>query len=105
MIQQPFIRAFLAFVLVSGFMAAIIALFINSIPTSNEQLLSYMLGQLSGFVAAIVAFDFGSSRASEHKTELLNAAPGDPQQVEVVNTRADPVPTSQMPDPTFGGKL
>jgi hypothetical protein len=34
-----------------------------------------MLGQLSGFVAAIVAFDYGTSRGSEAKTDILAERP------------------------------
>ena len=68
-------RAFLSAAIVSGFLIALVALFRQEIPTANEQLLSYMLGQLSGFVAAIVAFDYGTSRGSEAKTDILAERP------------------------------
>ena len=75
MSHHNLMRGFLSGVVVMGFMVALIALFRHSIPASNEQLLSYMLGQLSGYVGAIMLFEFGSSRGSEAKTELLNGPP------------------------------
>ena len=47
-----------AFVLTSAFIGAIVMLSWRGIPPSNEQLLTYMLGQLSGFVAAAVGVYF-----------------------------------------------
>lgn len=89
------IRMVLAAVVVAGFMAALIALFFRAIPAANEQLLSYMLGQLSGFVAAIMAFNFGSSQGSEDKTAILSNRPtGQPE---------DPVHVEEgLPSPEFG---
>ena len=101
MLEVTRMRAFLAVLLVAGFMAALVALFRQAIPQSNEQLLSYMLGQLSGFVAAIVSFDFGSSRGSEQKTELLSQSPTETQKVEVVNPPTDPVQV-EVPTTTYG---
>lgn len=81
------IRAILSFAVVSGFLLAVAVLFYRGIPTENEQLLSYMLGQLSGFVGALVAFYFGSSHGSEAKTALMadsaSGRPNDPLHVEV----------------------
>jgi glycerol uptake facilitator-like aquaporin len=48
----------LAFVLVAAFIGSIVMLSWREIPKSNEQLLTYMLGQLSGFVAAAVGVYF-----------------------------------------------
>lgn len=100
-VKQHWIRAFLALTMVGGFIAAMAALFQQPIPVDNKDLLTYMLGQLSGFVGAIVAFDFGSSRASEHKTELLAQPSPEPQPVEVKNAPSDPVPMTPIPDPIF----
>lgn len=48
----------LAFLLTAAFIGSIIMLSWREIPKSNEQLLTYMLGQLSGFVAAAVGVYF-----------------------------------------------
>ena len=86
MTATTIMRGFLTTSIVSGFLFAVFALFRQEIPTANEQLLSYMLGQLSGFVAAIVAFDYGTSRGSEAKTDILaerpTGQPDDPVNVE-----------------------
>lgn len=37
------------------FLAALAVLFWAPIPAANEQLIGYMLGQLSGFISAIIA--------------------------------------------------
>lgn len=60
--------------LILAFVVAVGLLFAMAIPEKNEQLLSYMLGQLSGFVAAIVAFHYVSSKADEDKTANTGAA-------------------------------
>ena len=52
------IAAILAGILISAFIGAIIMLSWREIPKTNEQLLTYMLGQLSGFVSAAVAMYF-----------------------------------------------
>ena len=67
-------RVFLAYVITTVFTTALFALFFRQIPIENKELITYMLGQLSGFLGAIVSFDFGSSRGSEYKSELLNEA-------------------------------
>jgi hypothetical protein len=44
--------------LILTFTGAMVVLTWKSIPKENEQLLTYMLGQLSGFVAAIVGYHY-----------------------------------------------
>jgi hypothetical protein len=44
--------------LVAGLMLALGALFFKEIPEKNESLITYMLGQLSGFAAAVVAYHY-----------------------------------------------
>jgi hypothetical protein len=44
--------------LISGFLGALFALFIVPIPTGNEQIVTYMIGQLSGFAGGIVAYHY-----------------------------------------------
>ena len=66
-------RTWIGAAIVVAFISAGGMLFAFAIPTSNEQLLTYMLGQLSGLATAIVSFHFGSSRGSEEKTAAMVA--------------------------------
>lgn len=50
--------------LIFGFLGALATLFIIPIPTANEQLLTYMIGQLSGFAGGIIAYHY-TSKAGE----------------------------------------
>lgn len=54
--------------LIGAFVLALFALFWKEIPGANEQLLSYMLGQLSGFAAGIVAFHYAANAQSQEAT-------------------------------------
>lgn len=45
--------------LILGFLGSLAVLFGVPIPKQNEQLIVYMLGQLSGFAAGIVAYHYG----------------------------------------------
>lgn len=51
-------RDALGAILVAAFIAVIGGLFWRVIPKENEQLIVYMLGQLSGFVSAVVALHY-----------------------------------------------
>lgn len=82
-----------AFVLTAAFIGAIVMLSWRSIPTSNEQLLTYMLGQLSGFVAAAVGVYF-SRRAGA----APSGTPEDPVQTEVVNPPEKPANVTDAGD-------
>lgn len=66
-------RSWIAVAIIIGFIAAGGVLFYRGIPPNNEQLLTYMLGQLSGLATAIVSFHFGSSRGSEEKSAAIRA--------------------------------
>ena len=77
--------------LVFGFLGALFALFVIPIPRGNEQIVTYMIGQLSGFAGGIVAYHY-TSKAGEKEldakraentgdlvnlaTKALDAAPG-----------------------------
>src|SRR5690349_18479065 len=65
-------RDVLGAVLVAGFMAVIGGLFWRVIPKENEQLIVYMLGQLSGFVSAVVALHY-VRQAGDQEAEILRA--------------------------------
>lgn len=62
--------------LVLAFIGAMVALLWKAIPQDNEQLLSYMLGQLSGFVAGVVAYHYvkGSNDDAIAKARSENTA-------------------------------
>jgi hypothetical protein len=59
--------------LIASFIGAIGVLFWKAIPPTNEQLIVYMLGQLSGFVAAVVALHY-VMKAGEKELEQQRAA-------------------------------
>lgn len=87
--KSDIIAGVLAFFLTLAFIGSIVMLSWREIPKSNEQLLTYMLGQLSGFVAAAVGVYFArrpdSTPAGTHE---------DPLQMNVINKPEDPVPTT-----------
>lgn len=58
--------------LVAAFIAIIGLLLWRDIPKSNEQLIVYMLGQLSGFVAGVVAYHY-VTKAGEKELEKARA--------------------------------
>lgn len=88
------LRSVLGIVLVFGFMAALTLLFWIAIPKQNEQLITYMLGQLSGFVGAVVGYHYTmnalNAKASENTGAAFDAMLAQAQ-------RSDP-----LPKPTFG---
>lgn len=92
-------RRLLAVLFSVAFVGAFPILFYKAIPTQNEQLITYMLGQLSGVVLTIVAFHFSSTAGGEAKTKALAEAartggPGHTETMEVdaeqVNIRGKP---------------
>lgn len=60
--------------LVLAFILALFVLFWKAIPSANEQLIVYMLGQLSGFVSGVVAYHYVMSKTSEKATENTGKA-------------------------------
>lgn len=96
-------RGLLAALLVGAFMLALSWLFQHAIPASNEQLVTFMLGQLSGFAGAAVAYYLGTSKSSSDKNEMLrdrdNLAPPPPS--PPVNDQCD-CGEHEMPHPEFG---
>lgn len=62
------LRDWIGVAIIFAFVAALQLLFWVTIPTENEQLITYMLGQLSGFVAAIVGYHYVTSKSDEDKT-------------------------------------
>ena len=80
------IAGMLAGFLTLAFIGSIVMLSWREIPKSNEQLLTYMLGQLSGFVAAAVGVYFARRPESPP-----SGTPEDPLSV------AGPAPTASAP--------
>lgn len=68
------LRDALGMLLVLSFIGAMYVLFWRPIPSSNEQLIVYMLGQLSGFVSGVVAYHYVMNKSSEKATENTGAA-------------------------------
>lgn len=55
--------------LISAFISVLFALLFKNIPDKNEQLIVYMLGQLSGFVATVVGYHYVTSVGDVAKAE------------------------------------
>jgi hypothetical protein len=72
---RSWVPAILTGVLLAAFNAALAALFLMAVPEGNRDIVVYMIGQLSGFAAAAVAYWLGTTRNSQNKTDLLAAAP------------------------------
>lgn len=103
------LRDWIGIFLITAFISVLLALMFKDIPTANEQLIVYMLGQLSGFVATIVGYHYVTSVGDADKTantgkaldaiksvaENSSTTPTDtPQPVTVVNDASEPVPTT-----------
>lgn len=56
--QIEWMRNLLAFLLVGSFVGMLPALLLIGIPTANEQIITYMLGQLSGMAITVLGFYF-----------------------------------------------
>ena len=69
------VPAILTWFLVLSFVGTLVGLFSLTVPPTNRDIVVYMVGQLSGFTAAAVAFWLGTTRQSENKTELIAKAP------------------------------
>jgi hypothetical protein len=85
--------------LISAFIGAMGALFWKAIPPANEQLLVYMLGQLSGFAAAVVSFHYvmksGEKEADAKRAELeLKRADNTGAAFEAIKVAAATAPPS-----------
>lgn len=88
--KSDIIAGVLAATLVAAFIGAIVMLSWREIPKPNEQLLTYMLGQLSGFVAAAVGVYF-ARRPETPPSGTLE----DPVHAQIGNTVNDPVPVEE----------
>ena len=64
-------RGALAVALVVAFCAALAALFWLAVPESNRDMVTFMLGQLSGFAATALAFFFGTTQGNANKDRTI----------------------------------
>lgn len=66
--------------MIGAFVGAVFVLFWKVIPASNEQIITYMIGQLSGFAGTIIAYHYASNvnshRASESQAKAVDALAG-----------------------------
>jgi hypothetical protein len=71
--QIEFMRNLLAFLLVGAFIGAMAAFTLVAIPTNNRDILTYMIGQLSGMATTCLGFYFvnkvGQDALDAKKTE------------------------------------
>jgi hypothetical protein len=72
--NKSLMPAVLTCFILGSFIGTLVALFALEVPPSNRDIVVYMVGQLSGFSAAAVAFWLGTTRNSEQKTDMLAKA-------------------------------
>lgn len=107
-------RNALAFFLIGSFVGSVVTLTFKAIPADNRDLLTYMIGQLSGMATMALGFYFtkGAGQDSldaartENTGKLADAVKaaataggatspdGRPAEVVVVNEPSEPVPTT-----------
>lgn len=63
------LRDWIGLGLIVAFISVLFALLWKVIPDKNEQLIVYMLGQLSGFVATVVGYHYVTSVQDSTKTD------------------------------------
>lgn len=88
-------RGALAVLLIAAFGYALYVLFDAVIPKENEQLLTYMLGQLSGMVTMALGFWFTTSQSSHRKDEIIATMAGQTEQA--TGKPDDPVNVAPAP--------
>jgi hypothetical protein len=86
-------RRILALLFSIAFVGAFPVLFYKAIPEANKDLVTYMLGQLSGIVGTILAFHFSSTVGGEEKTRQIVALSGQnqPGKTDTMEVEADQV--------------
>jgi len=68
-LQPLALRDWIGIFLISAFIGVLMALLFKDIPKPNEQLIVYMLGQLSGFVGTVIGYHYVTSVQDAAKTE------------------------------------
>jgi hypothetical protein len=86
----------LAFLMTGAVIGVILSPLVSD---GKEAIANIILGNVLGWPMMILSYFYGSSSGSKSKTEALLH---EPIQAEVVNSSAKPVPTTDLPRPTFG---
>lgn len=96
-------RGLLALLLVGAFQIALFWLFQFEVPKGNRDLVVFMLGQLSGFAGAGVAYYLGTSKSSSDKNEMLRQAALTPAPDRAQRNAGSACPGGcDLPHPEFG---
>lgn len=95
--RSDLMRGTLATLLILSFEFALAALFNWKIPKENEQLLTYMLGQLSGMVTMALGFWFTTSQSSHRKDQIIANMAETPKAVKIEQSPDNPVPVDVAP--------
>ena len=75
--KPSFVPALLTCFVVGAFTSTLLLLLQFNVPTTNRDIVVYMIGQLSGGFTSALAFWLGTTRDSSRKTELLaQSSPG-----------------------------
>lgn len=83
------VRNVLGGFIAGSFVGSLAALYVFPIPVANKDLIVFMLGQLSGFMGAVIGYNFGTSKSSADKnamiaglTEGANGKADDPMHIQ-----------------------
>lgn len=60
-----------------SFGASLAALYIFPVPAANHDIIMFLMGQLAGFMGAVIGFNYGTTKGSAEKTRLLADRPLD----------------------------
>lgn len=92
-------RDWLALFLINAFIVALFYLMARQFPERNEQLIVYMLGQLSGFTGTAIALYFSANRHEEKRTETNDKLADAAKDVAAAARASAEGPTGTARDP------
>lgn len=72
--DRNIIQFLVTFCILCGFFAAFYYLTAYAMPDKNENMITFMLGQISGLASIVVNYWFGSTNSSKKKDEILASA-------------------------------
>lgn len=82
--------------LIAAFVSVLLALMWLSIPEANSDLVVYMLGQLSGFVATVVGYHYVTGVGDDRKIEQTSKM-ADAMKEQAITARSMPAGTPDDP--------
>lgn len=82
--------------LIAAFVSVLLGLLFKNIPAANEQIIIYMLGQLSGFVATVVGYHYVTGVQDDRKVENTGKL-ADAMREQAITARQSP--TGKAGDP------